>query len=138
MEQAIEFIGNHPVLVGAFLILLVLFVKNEVMRGGAGLTTQQLVHLVNKEGAMVVDLRDGKEFGAGHISGAINIPHTKLAGQINQLAKNRNSPVILTCKMGQHSGAAGVTLRKNGFTDVRRLTGGMAEWRAQNLPLVKK
>ena len=138
MEQAIEFIGNHPFLVGAFLVLLVLFVRNEVSRGGASLSPQQLVDLVNREGATVVDLRDAKEFGSGHISGALNIPHAKLAGQLNQLAKSKDSTVILACKMGQHSGGAGVTLRKHGFTDVRRLTGGMAEWRAQNMPVVKK
>ena len=138
MEQAIEFIGNHPIMVAAFLILLALFVRNEVSRGGKALTPQQLVDLVNREKAAVVDLRDAKEFAAGHIAGAINIPHAKLAGQLNQLVRHKESTVILACKMGQHSGAAGITLRKNGFANVQRLTGGMAEWRAQNLPLVKK
>lgn len=138
MEQAIEFIGNHPIMVAAFLILLVFFVRNEVSRGGKSLSPQQLVDLVNREGAAVVDLRDPKDFSAGHIAGAVNIPHAKLSGQLNQLVKHKESPVILACKMGQHSGSAGITLRKNGFADVRRLTGGMAEWRAQNLPVIKK
>ena len=125
-------------MVAAFLILLVLFVRNEVSRGGKALSPQQLVDLVNRRGAAVIDLRDPKEYAAGHIAGSVNIPHAKLAGQVNRLAKHKESPVILACKMGQHSGPAGVTLRKSGFADVQRLTGGMAEWRAQNLPLVKK
>ncbi|MCY4040839.1 MAG: rhodanese-like domain-containing protein [Gammaproteobacteria bacterium] len=137
-DQLIEFVSNHPILVGGFVILLVLFVRNEIARGGASLSPQQLVNLVNQEGAAVVDLRDPKEYSAGHISGALNIPHAKLAGGLNQLVKHKEKPVVLACKMGQHSGAAGVTLRKNGFTDVRRLNGGMTEWRAQNLPVVKK
>jgi len=43
----------------------------------------------------------------------------------------------VACKMGQHSGTAGTLLKKNGFANVSRLMGGYAEWRAQNLPVVK-
>jgi len=45
---------------------------------------------------------------------------------------------VLVCKMGQSAGAAGRKLRADGFSDVRRLSGGMAEWNASNLPVVKK
>jgi len=39
--------------------------------------------------------------------------------------------------MGQHAGAAGTQLKKAGFENVSRLRGGIAEWRGQNLPVVK-
>jgi rhodanese-related sulfurtransferase len=39
--------------------------------------------------------------------------------------------------MGQHAGAAGTMLRKNGFANVSRLTGGIMEWRNQSLPVVR-
>jgi len=45
---------------------------------------------------------------------------------------------VLVCKMGQSAGAAGRKLRTDGFLDVRRLSGGMTEWNASNLPVVKK
>jgi len=137
MAQLFEFIGNHPLLVGTFAALLGLFIANEMRRGGRSVTAQQLVNLVNNENAVVVDVRDSKEFEAGHIVDAINIPHTALESRMNEIDKFKDKPLVLTCKMGQHSGAAGTALRKAGFEQVARLTGGILEWRNQNLPVVK-
>ena len=137
MAQLFEFIGNHPLLVGAFAALLGLFIANEMRRGGRSVTAQQLVNMVNNENAVVVDVRDSKEFEAGHIVDAINIPHTALESRMSEINKYKDKPLVLTCKMGQHSGAAGTVLRKAGFEQVARLTGGILEWRNQNLPVVK-
>ena len=137
MAQFFEFIGNHPLLVGTFVVLLALFVRNELSRGGRSVSAQELVNLVNNEGAVVVDVRDAKDFETGHIVGAVNIPHAAIESRVDELAKYREQPVVIACKMGQHSGAAGTVLRKAGFENVARLTGGVAEWRNQNLPVVK-
>jgi len=138
MEKFFEFIGNHPFLVGTFLLLLALFVRNEMRRGGQTLSVQQLVDQVNREGAVVVDLRERKEFDAGHIVGAINIPYASLESRVEELRKFADKPIIVTCRMGQHAGAAGTLLRKQGFKNVSRLAGGMAEWLNQNLPVTRK
>ena len=137
MDQLFEFIGNHPFLIGTFVLLLVLFIRNETQRGGRSVSAQELVGLVNKEDAVVLDLRDKKEFEAGHIVDSVNIPYASLESRISELDKFKERPIVLACKMGQHSGAAGTALRKNGFANVSRLTGGLAEWRNQNLPVVK-
>lgn len=137
MAQLFEFIGNHPLLVGTFVALLGLFISNEMRRGGRSVTAQQLVNLVNNSDAVVVDVRDSKEFAAGHIVDAINIPHTAIESRLSELNKHKSKPIVLTCKMGQHSGTAGTVLRKAGFEQVMRLTGGVMEWRNQNLPVVK-
>ena len=137
MEQLFAFISNHPYLVGAFVVLLALFIRNEMSRGGATVSAQQLVQMVNNEGAIVVDVRDKAEFEAGHIVDAINIPYTNLESRIDELNKHKDKPIVVACKMGQHSGAAGTLLRKNGFTNVSRLRGGIADWRGQSLPVVK-
>ena len=136
MDQFFEFIGNHPILVGTFVVLLVLFVRNEMARGGRSVSAQELVNLVNREGAAVLDIRDRKEFEAGHIVDAINMPHANVADRLGELAKYKDQQVVIACRMGQHSGAVGTILKKAGF-DVARLSGGMAEWRNQNLPVVK-
>lgn len=137
MEQLFEFIGNHPFLVGLFIILLALFIRTEMSRGGQALSPQELVNLVNRERALVLDVRDQKEFQAGHIVDAKNIPHTVLERRMNELDKHKEKPIAVVCKMGQHAGAAGTQLRKAGFSNVARLRGGMAEWRNQGLPVVK-
>ncbi len=137
MEQLFTFIGNHPFLVGIFVVLLVLFIRNEMNRGGATISAQELVQLVNNEGAVVVDLRDKAEFEAGHIVDAINIPYASLETRMDELKKYEGKPIVLACKMGQHSGTAGTQLKKAGFDNVTRLRGGIAEWRGQSLPVVK-
>ena len=137
MEQFFTFLGNHPILIGTFLLLVFLFFRNESVRAGATIGTQELVRLVNKEKAIVLDVRERGEFMDGHIVDAVNIPYASLESRIDELTKHKGSPIIIACKMGQHSGAAGTMLQKNGFTNVTRLTGGYSEWRAQNLPVVK-
>ncbi len=137
MSQLFEFVGNHPILVGIFAVLLTLFIRNETQRGGRGVSPQELVNLVNKEGAVVLDVRDSKEFAAGHIVDAVNVPHTSLESRLAELEKYKEKPVTIVCKMGQHAGTAGAMLRKAGFGSVSRLSGGMTEWRNQNLPVVK-
>jgi rhodanese-related sulfurtransferase len=137
MQQALEFISNHPFLIGTFVLLLVLFIRNETKRGGQSVSAQQLVDMVNRENAVVIDIRDRKEYQAGHIVEAVNVPYSSLEGRLDELKKYRERPIVVTCKMGQNAGAAGTLLRKQGFDKVSRLTGGMAEWRNQNLPVVK-
>ena len=137
MEQLFEFIGNHYILTGIFVVLVGIFARNELQRGGRAVTAQQLVDLINREGAVVLDVRDKNEFGEGHIVDALNIPHTAIAGRIGELERHKVKPVVVACKMGQHSGAVGTVLRKAGFENVARLRGGITEWRSQNLPVIK-
>ena len=137
MEQLFTFIGNHPLLIGAFVLFLILFIRNEMSRGGATISSQKLVQLVNSENAIVIDVREASEYSEGYIVDAINIPFASFESRSDELNKHKDKPLIVACKMGQHSGSAGTILRKKGFTNVLRLTGGMAEWRGQNLPVVK-
>lgn len=137
MEQLFLFVSNHPILVGVFVVLLVLFIRNEMNRGGASVSAQELVTLVNAQNAVVVDVRDKAEYDQGHIVDAINIPYSALDSRASELDHYKDKPLVITCKMGQHSGSAGTLLKKKGFDNVSRLKGGIAEWRGQNLPVVK-
>jgi rhodanese-related sulfurtransferase len=137
VQQFLEFVANHALLSGTFVLLLVAFVLNERARGGRALTPQEAVNLINREGAVVVDLREHREFEGGHIVDAINIPQSALDRRIAELDAYRERPLVLACRLGQHAGTAGTMLRKAGFARVNRLAGGMIEWRSQNLPVVK-
>ena len=65
------------------------------------------------------------------------MPFSSSETRASELAANKDKPIVLVCKMGQHSSAAGKKLKALGFDDVRRLSGGMAEWNAAGLPVVK-
>lgn len=137
MALFLEFLGQQWILVGALAVCGALLINHESRRGGTSLSPQQLVNILNKGDAMLVDLRDSAEFSKGHIVDAINIPHAKLKDQLQMLESHRDKPIILVCKMGQHSGASGKLLAAEGFTDINRLSGGLLEWQNMQLPLVK-
>ena len=137
IEQVFDFVVNHFVLVGIFAALVVAFLVNEGRRGGASITTNTLVNMVNRDNAVILDIRDNKDFKAGHIVDAINIPFSNLDKRVEELEKYKQQPIIIVCKMGQHAGAVGSKLKALEFVEVRRLGGGMAEWSAANLPVIK-
>ena len=137
VDQIFDFVTNHYVLVGAFVFLLVAFVINEGKQGGAAITPTNLVNLVNREGAMLLDIRDTKEYSSGHIAGAVSMPVSSIDARIGELESHKDKPVVLVCKMGQHASLTGRKLKALGFENVRRLSGGMAEWTASSLPVVK-
>ena len=137
LAQIFEFIGNHPFLVSLFAFLLVAFIIHERRQGGASVSPGSLVKLMNHEGAAIIDVRDSTEFNKGHITGALNFPYATLDSRVEELESYKEQPVVLVCKMGQHAGAVGRKLRARGFADVRRLSGGMAEWSSSNLPVIR-
>ncbi len=137
IAQLFEFAINHFILVSIFFFLLFAFFVNEGKQGGAAVATSALVNLMNKEDAVVVDIRDNKEYKKGHIAGAINIPYAALDSRMGELEEHKDKPVVLVCKIGQHAGAAGRKLKAQGFENVRRLAGGMTEWSGASLPVVK-
>ena len=64
-------------------------------------------------GAMIVDVRTPEEFGAGAISGAVNLPVDALGVRIHEL--DRSHPVIVYCATGERSKRAAKILRAAGI-----------------------
>lgn len=93
--------------------------------------------LVNRSKGVILDIRDRKDFEKGHVVDAVNIPLAKLKERITELEKNKENPIIVVCHMGHQSGEAVKALEADGFTQVSRMSGGITEWKTQNLPLIK-
>lgn len=138
MDRFFEFLLNHYALTGAFFVLAIAFVLNEIARGGKSISPQGLTQLVNRENAVLVDIRDTAEFRSGHITGSQNIPYAKLDDHLAQLKKEAERPIVVICNLGQTAGAAGQKLKAAGMTQVYKLEGGISNWKGQSLPLVKK
>ena len=137
MALFIEFFIQQWVLFAALLAVVVMLVMHEARKSGPALTPQQVITLVNAEEGVFVDLRDAAEFKSGHIVDALNIPAAKLPARMDELAKYRQRPVILVCKMGQTAGPAGKQLKAAGYEKVYKMGGGMLEWSNLQLPTVK-
>ncbi len=138
MAQFIEFIGNHPILTGLWVVSLLAIIVYHVRTAARAIGPQQAVMLINREAALVVDVREKKEFEQGHIAGAVNIPLAKLKQRMAELNKHKGKPKLVVCKMGQQSGAAVKSIEEAGHDNVVRLAGGIAEWTARSFPLIQK
>ena len=136
VAHLIEFATNHYLLVTAFVVLLVMLIMLEMSKGAKSLSPRELTALVNSEQGVVVDIRNKKEYAAGHIVGAINIPQDKLAARMSELDKHKEKTLIVVDAMGQQSGTHCRELLKAGYT-AAKLSGGVSSWKADNLPLVK-
>jgi rhodanese-related sulfurtransferase len=139
MNQFSEYVTNHPFLVAAAAILAVLVIVIEVRlraRGSSLIAPNDAVRLVNS-GALVLDVRDSKDYEAGHIIDARSVPAAELASRADSFKKHKEKPVVVYCDGGFSSAAAARTLRTLGFGKVVTLRGGLQGWRQENLPLVK-
>jgi rhodanese-related sulfurtransferase len=135
----VEFIRNN------ILLIVVAFASGAMLMwplvrrtsGGPWVNTAQATHLINREDALVVDVREPGEYGAGHILGARNVPLSRLADAAD-LGKRKDRPLILYCDSGDRSGKAISVLKKQGFARVVNLSGGIGAWQQAGLPVEKK
>lgn len=132
-----EFLAEQYILVGAGLFVIFILLKHESRKAGAPVTPQMLSDLVNKHEGVVLDIRDNKEFRAGHITDSIHIAYTDFDKHLSELNAYKEKPVIVVCKIGQTAGAATKRLKEEGFTQVYKLSGGVGEWQSSSFPLVK-
>jgi len=141
MERLPEFFSNHASLAMAFVVILgtlLWTLWQSLGRGLKKLSPMDATQLINREDAVVVDVRTDGEFNQGHIVNAVNIPQKSIEEQLTKLNKYRNKPIIMACRNGQVASGVGSRLRKNGFEQVYNLAGGLVAWEGANLPLVKK
>jgi rhodanese-related sulfurtransferase len=103
---------------------------------GATLGTLQATRLINDSGAVVLDVRAGDEFAAGHLPNSRNIPVSDLEKRVGELPAGK--PVIVVCASGSRAGKAAATLRKAGRSDVFCLDGGISGWQQAGLPITRK
>lgn len=134
------FAGRHPLLLLALVGLTVAIIANEIaslLSGVRRIGPAQLTGLINRDNALVVDLRPSGEFEKGHIAGSKNVQTSQFDPENKHLAAAKALPVVLVCRVGQTASGAAKRLRKAGFTQVSVLEGGIQAWQAADLPLIK-
>ena len=141
MQEYIDFIGSNPLLFIGLAVVLFLILKTEISRFTrkyAQIGVNAAVMLLNKDSAVVIDVREDKEMKDGIIQGAQHITLGQLPGRMAELEKSKKDPVLVYCRSGSRSGHACNLLTKAGFEDVSNLTGGIMAWESANLPLAKR
>lgn len=139
MEQFAEFVSNHLFLSLTFVIVLTLLVRSLISGDGGkfSVTPARATEMINRENAIVVDVRSEADFKKGHIINAINIPAGQMANQLNKLNKYKNKPIVVSCRSGSTSQLSCKQLRSGGFEQVFNLQGGILAWESANLPVAR-
>lgn len=139
-EELWAFLGRNPMLSLALAGITVALAYTELMRlfrGFKGVRPAEVTALVNRDNALVVDLRPSADFEKGHIPGSRNVQMAQFDPENKALASARALPVVAVCKTGVTAVDAARRLRKAGFEKVYVLEGGIEAWRQADLPLAK-
>lgn len=102
--------------------------------GQAAVSPQDLIRLVN-QGALLIDLRPAEAFASGHVAGARQMNGEQILKASDTLRKHKEKTVVVYDDTGSLGAAAVRQLLAQGFTKAFNLRGGLAAWRAENLPL---
>lgn len=142
MQQYIDFFSNQPVLSIAWIAIAVMLVQSLVkhkISGVKSIDAQDAIMMINKQDAIIVDVRSVEDYKKGHIVNAKNIPVSQIdKGNFAEIEKHKESPIIVVCASGDRSSGAAGKLTKAGFTQVNNLLSGMNGWASTNLPTTKK
>jgi rhodanese-related sulfurtransferase len=135
INQLIEFSSNHLLLVVALFAILAMLIGGELRQRLSGIShvgPVEATRMLNHDNAVMIDMRSDKEYRDGHVVNAIHLPSPD---NLSVLNRYREKPVIVYCNSGSRSAGFCSKLRKQGFTSVYNLRGGILGWQKAELPL---
>lgn len=133
----IEFIRNNILEIVIAALSGGMLVWFTVRKSGKVLSPALATQLMNREDAIVVDVRDAHEYSSGHLPGARNIPLKDLQARVGELETLKDKPLLLVCASGARSDQACAQLRKLGFSQLNSLEGGVDAWVRAGLPVAR-
>lgn len=138
MKSFIEFVINHWVLWSLLAVVVVLILIEELRskKGSARLSPKEVTQLINRENAVLIDLRDKDAFVSSHIVDAVNLTAEDVSINSPKLKKYKGKPIILVATNETQANRILVELRKQGMT-AYLLAGGVTAWRGAGFPVVK-
>ena len=131
---------NHLMLFAVFLLsggMLLWPLVNRRFSPVKDVSSAEATQLINRRNAVLLDVREPKDFEGGRLPGALHIPLSQLAGRTTELAKMVSRPVVAYCESGRKSPSAAGALTKAGFQEVYSLQGGIVAWKKDGLPVEK-
>ena len=140
MAQFFEFIINHWILSSLFVFILMLLAMDGIrgkLLGFGEIKPDEAVRMMNHDDAAVLDVREESEYAEGHIINSVHIPLPLLGNRTAELQEYKDRPLLVYCRTGNRSAQAASTLMKQGFSGVKKLSGGMIAWQGANLPVSK-
>jgi len=113
--------------IGVVLVVTIAYIGINALRlkkAVTNLTQEQFIEGYRK--AQLIDVREQKEFDAGHTLGARNVPSTTLRQRYKEIRPDL--PVYLYCQNTGRSSRAALFLKKRGYNQIYQLQGGFKIW----------
>jgi rhodanese-related sulfurtransferase len=111
----------------------------QAMRNVPRISIDELKVLMEKNGALVIDVRDPSSFEAGHVPGAINIDYVNMPERARDYLKETRTVVTYCAWTNETTAArAALDLSQAGVTNVKALAGGWSDWIRRGEPVEKK
>ena len=82
-------------------------------------------------GAVLLDVRDDREFTTGHIAGATHLSRESLEARIADIVPDQSTPIVCYCAVGHRSAIAADSLLKLGYRTVASIHGGIKAYLAR-------
>lgn len=142
MQEYIAFFSNNPMLSIAWIVIAAMLVHSIIKDKISGVTTlsaQDAILLINKQDALILDVRSNDDYKKGHIVNAKNITLSQIEkGNVTEIENQKETPIIVVCESGARASTAANKLVKAGFKQVNCLLSGMGGWASANLPTTKR
>lgn len=134
-----EFIQQNLMWVGLAAVSGGMLIWQTISGGGRNnISVNEATLMINRQDAIVVDVRETAEWSSGHIPNARHIALGHLSKHLSEIEKFKEKPIIVVCASGNRSGSACNVLQKAGFQQVFNLAGGIHAWNEAGLPMTKK
>ena len=134
-----KFVMENIFLIAVAFVSGAMLVWPLVRRGGGGpsVSTLEATQLINRQDALVLDVREQAEYAQSHILNSRGLPLSQLEARLGDIEKYKAKPVIVYCATGNRSNTAAALMRKRGFSSVFNLSGSFAAWQQAGLPVQK-
>lgn len=142
MQEYIDFITNNILVCFVWVALvgmLISMLHKTITAKYDFVDPQEVIRLMNRDEAVVIDIRVREDFRSGHITDSINVSNKDILTNnlTDSVSKYKDSPVIVVCNNGQDAMKAANKLIEDGFIDVKVLKNGLLAWSKTNIPLVQ-
>lgn len=81
--------------------------------------------VLQKKGAILIDVRSPMEYREGHLNGAILIPEYEIGNKVLQLIPNKNKEIVVYCQSGGRGKSAVRILKELGYNNVYNIYNGL-------------